>query len=333
MADRYRRHGSGCTCAFCRPMLQVLGGTGELYRTRPGWGVTEWHFACYTCDQTGHGFYTAAFALQSFYRHRASTHGLTARQVLDTAPVKPVKAMLELPVGDSLERREAPGGAGELYRTAGSRSRPGWHWRCSACEEAGHGFEAAPGALRAFYGHRTSAHGFSPAGAAASVTSAVELGPLHDMATTEPVPSPSLTYEQVIAACSGYSDVAASVAAWVALAAVLSSRPDWRFGLSDDGAATASWTWTAHPEYWATASLSPKGTARFELFRSDDDDEESMWELAKPQDVPPLAEAIAAGAPEPPAVRLGPWTEEPFLAWMRGEAPPPWEGPSVITLP
>ena len=41
--------------------------------TRPAWGV-EWHFDCYGygCGAAGHGFDNAAFALQGFFRHRAS---------------------------------------------------------------------------------------------------------------------------------------------------------------------------------------------------------------------------------------------------------------------
>ena len=111
---------------------------------------------------------------------------------------------------------------------------------------------------------------------------------------------PPVSYELVVRACEG----ADRVPVWLALGGVLSKRPDWQFGISDDGAATAFWTWTAHPEYWATAEQYPDQAPKWELFRQDGDDEESMWELPNPEALPLLAEAIAAGAPQPEAVRL-----------------------------
>ena len=338
-------------------MLQDLGGTGHLYRTRPEWSVTEWHWACVICEKNGHDFDSAALALQGFYRHRASVHGLSpAPRELREPPV-----LLQLTTGvraapaQRLGSQAAPGGAGELYRTSAGSGLE-WHWSCFVCGESGHELETTSSALRSFYGHRVSAHGFSPAPAvgappAPAAAEVINLSRVLELIEVQPevrtaLPDrgapewavatfggenappmgevrgvPPVSYELVVRACEG----ADRVPVWLALGGVLSKRPDWQFGISDDGAATAFWTWTAHPEYWATAEQYPDQAPKWELFRQDGDDEESMWELPNPEALPLLAEAIAAGAPQPEAVRLGAWTEEPFLEWMRGEAPPPWE--------
>ena len=139
MADRSGKHGGACTCPRCRPMLQDLGGTGHLYRTRPEWSVTEWHWACVICEKNGHDFDSAALALQGFYRHRASVHGLSpAPRELREPPV-----LLQLTTGvraapaQRLGSQAAPGGAGELYRTSAGSGLE-WHWSCFVCGESGH---------------------------------------------------------------------------------------------------------------------------------------------------------------------------------------------------
>jgi len=135
---------------------------------------------------------------------------------------------------------------------------------------------------------------------------------------------PAMGYRELIAAMEGPD----RVEVWVSLGLALHEQGGWRFGLLDDGC-SVTWTRIERPEFMATASISQGGT--FTLFRQHDDGTADSWDFDRPELIAALFAALAAGVPAPaPTHRLGPWIEQPFVQWLRGEEPD-WElrGPLV----
>lgn len=127
---------------------------------------------------------------------------------------------------------------------------------------------------------------------------------------------PGFNYRDVVEAIE-----AEDAPAWIDLGVTLTAA-GWHPQLVHDGLGPSLW-WS-HPgndQLIATASIDHRDATRSYSLDRLDGDQSDHWDFTDPAALAAAATALAAGVEVAGSARYGPWIEQPFVEFLRGERP------------
>lgn len=126
---------------------------------------------------------------------------------------------------------------------------------------------------------------------------------------------PACPYRQLVEAFE-----ADDAPAWVDLGVALTAA-GWRYEIHGG---QGPFLWWVHPDderLVAFADVDHRDETRSYELRRLDGDEEDAWSFPQPADLAAAAAALAAGVDVAGSRRYGPWIEQPFVEFLRGDPP------------